>query len=297
MTKIKENIIFFITIFFILFLLLASIFLYLNSEKLKVEKDNLRIISLSPSITEFIYDIGLNKYLVANTTFCNYPDDAKNKLKIGTFSDVNYEYIASLKINTVILESHMEKQKETFEKMGYKVIVVKNNTINDILNTYDTLGKAFNMEDITNKKKQNIIDKINNIKSNIKINNKNISAVISIYRDYLSNVKSLTVAGGNNIYNDILEILNINNPFNKYAPYTNISVEALIKSNPDIIFDMYHGKNSQNIEKQWELLPIKAVNNNHIIVLSDTYLTLPGPRIYLILEEFAKQVQKVMIND
>ena len=70
-----------------------------------------------------------------------------------------------------------------------------------------------------------------------------------------------------------------------------------IKSNPDIIFDMYHGENSQNIEKQWELLPIKAVNNNHIIVLSDTYLTLPGPRIYLILEEFAKQVQKVMIND
>ena len=153
------------------------------------------------------------------------------------------------------------------------------------------------MEDITNKKKQNIIDKINNIKSNIKNNNKNISAVISIYRDYSSNVKSLTVVGGNNIYSDILEILNINNPFNKYAPYTNISVEALIKSNPDIIFDMYHGENSQNIEKQWELLPIKAVNNNHIIVLSDTYLTLPGPRIYLILEEFAKQVQKVMIND
>ena len=191
----------------------------------------------------------------------------------------------------------MEKQKEIFEKMGYKVIVVKNNTINDILNTYDTLGKAFHMEDITNKKKQNIIDKINNIKSNIKNNNKNISAVISIYRDYSSNVKSLTVVGGNNIYSDILEILNINNPFNKYAPYTNISVEALIKSNPDIIFDMYHGENSQNIEKQWELLPIKAVNNNHIIVLSDTYLTLPGPRIYLILEEFAKQVQKVMIND
>ena len=42
-----------------------------------------RIISLAPSLTEMIYKINYDKYLIGNTLYCNYPEDAQKKVKAG----------------------------------------------------------------------------------------------------------------------------------------------------------------------------------------------------------------------
>ena len=143
MKKIKENYGLLLAIIFLVLLISAFFILYSQKNYNISNNDSLRIASLSPSITEYIYDLGLDKYLIANTTYCNYPEQAKNKEKIGTFSDINYEQIAKLQINTAILHEHMADQKTHLESMGIKVVVVNNNTIDEILTSYDILGKAF----------------------------------------------------------------------------------------------------------------------------------------------------------
>lgn len=288
MNKFKENYLFFITIFLfiIIFILFAYFLLQKNNN---IDKSIIRLASLSPSITEYIYDTGLDKYLIADTTYCNYPEDAKHKEKIGSFNDVNYEQIAKLKINTAIIQQNMQAQKEKLESMGIKVIEINNNTINDILNAYDILGNEFNIKNITDKRKNQIQEKIENIKKSLPKNKKENSAVISIFRNYGSEISTFTAAGGNNLYNDILEILNIDNPLKNFPPYTEISKESILKLNPDFIFDMYHGNDYKDAEKDWSDMPLKAVKNNDVIILYENYLSLPGPRIDLIIEKFAHE--------
>lgn len=288
MKKLKENYLFFITIFLfiIIFILFAYFLIQKNS---KIDNINIRLASLSPSITEYIYDTGLDKYLIADTIYCNYPEDAKHKEKIGSFNDVNYEQIAKLEINTVIIQQNMQAQKEKLKSMGVKVVEINNNTINDILNAYDILGDAFNIKNITDKRKNQIQEKIENIKKSLPKNKKENSAIISIFRNYGSEISTFTAAGGNNLYNDILEILNIDNPLKNFPPYTEISKESILNINPDFIFDMYHGNNYKLAYKDWEDMPLKAVKNNDIIILYDNYISLPGPRINLIIEKFAQE--------
>ena len=186
MKYIKENFIIFLIIVLFASILTAVLFIYYNSDY-KADNKNIRIASLSPSITEYIYDIKMDKYLIADTTYCNYPEQAKYKEKIGSFSDINYEMVAKLNINTAIIHSHMAEQKLRLEKMGIKVIVINNNTIDDILSAYDILGDAFNIKNITDERKNEIISKINSIKNNIKKHNKK-TAVVSIFRNYGSKV-------------------------------------------------------------------------------------------------------------
>lgn len=274
-------------------LILIMIFLYtakgIKKEKI-IDYNNLRIVSLSPSITEYLYDIGLQDKLIANTVYCKYPEDAENKLKIGSFNDINYEYIERFKINTAVIQKGMNEQKKRLTDMGVRVIEINNNTINDIIETYDILGNAFNIQKVTDEKKKKLIDNIESIKKRINKEEKQ-KAVISIFRNYGEKVTSLTVAGGNNMYNDILEILNLDNPFKNEQPYPEISVENIIRENPDIIIDLYHGRSTASGKKDWEELKmLKAVKNNKLYILNDVYLSLPGPRTAEIIKKFADTV-------
>lgn len=287
MNTIKEHILFFVTL--IILLIIFTVYIYIFLQQNNVQSSNaLRIASLSPSITEYIYDIELGDSLIANTTYCNYPEEAKYKEKIGSFNNINYEHIAKLKINTAVIQQDMEQQKKRLQSMGIHVIEIKNNTINNILLSYDILGKEFNIKHITDKRKKQIKEKIEKIKKTVP-HNKNHTAVISIFRNYKSEISTLTAAGGNNIYNDILTLLNITNPLSNLPPYTEISKESLLKINPDFIFDMCHGENSANVIDDWQSIPLNALKHHNIIILTDTYLSLPGPRIDIIIEKFASE--------
>lgn len=287
MNTIKEHILFFVTL--IILLIIFTVYIYIFLQQNNVQSSNaLRIASLSPSITEYIYDIGLGDSLIANTTYCNYPEEAKYKEKIGSFNNINYEHIAKLKINTAVIQQDMEQQKKRLQSMGIHVIEIKNNTINNILLSYDILGKEFNIKHTTDKRKKQIKEKIEKIKKAVP-HNKNHTAVISVFRNYKSEISTLTAAGGNNIYNDILTLLNITNPLSNLPPYTEISKESLLKINPDFIFDMCHGENSANVIDDWQNIPLNALKHHNIIILTDTYLSLPGPRIDMIIEKFASE--------
>lgn len=55
-----------------------------------------KIISLAPACTEIIYAVGAGDWVVGNTTYCNYPDEAKSVEKIGGFSTISTERIITL---------------------------------------------------------------------------------------------------------------------------------------------------------------------------------------------------------
>ncbi len=55
-----------------------------------------RYISLAPSTTEILFALGLDARIIGVSTYCNYPEQVKNKTKVGDFSSPSIEKIVSL---------------------------------------------------------------------------------------------------------------------------------------------------------------------------------------------------------
>ena len=56
-----------------------------------------RIVSIAPSITEILFALGAGDRVVGVTTYCNYPEAAKAKAKIGGYTTPSLEAILALR--------------------------------------------------------------------------------------------------------------------------------------------------------------------------------------------------------
>ncbi|MCX7667663.1 MAG: ABC transporter substrate-binding protein, partial [Atribacterota bacterium] len=64
-----------------------------------------RIISLSPANTEIVFSLGLGDRLIGVTSYCNYPEEAQTKEKIGNVTEIDLEKVVRLEPDLVLAGS------------------------------------------------------------------------------------------------------------------------------------------------------------------------------------------------
>ena len=78
---------------------------------------NVRIVSLVPSITELVVDLGLGRELVGRTGFCVHPRDAVRRIpKVGGTKDVDLDKLRALAPTHVVVNVD-ENRKETADAL------------------------------------------------------------------------------------------------------------------------------------------------------------------------------------
>lgn len=116
-----------------------------------------RIVSLVPSITELLCDLGLAAYVVGRTGFCIHPHDLVQHIpKIGGTKDVNVEKIRRLAPTHLIVNID-ENEKPCVERLAEfipQVVVTHPQTLADNLALFDLLGTIFNVQDAAQKLRQ-----------------------------------------------------------------------------------------------------------------------------------------------
>lgn len=106
----------------------------------------MRIISLVPSITEFLFDLGLDEEVVGLTKFCVHPASKWRSLpRIGGTKTVNHKRIAELKPD-LILANKEENTQEDVERLQdrYAVLVTNIATVTDAFVMMQEVGEAVN---------------------------------------------------------------------------------------------------------------------------------------------------------
>ena len=105
-----------------------------------------RIVSLVPSITELVCDLGLAPQLVGRTGFCVHPRETVKKIpKLGGTKDVDLEALRALAPTHVIVNVD-ENRKETVEALGRfvpHVIVTHPLAPRDNVELYELIGGIF----------------------------------------------------------------------------------------------------------------------------------------------------------
>ncbi len=104
------------TAFLLVFLCVSRIFGACDTQGNSADfgQKTMRVISLSPSTTDIVFSINAQDSLVAVSKFCKLPEKYRNLPRIGGIIDPNYERIASLGPDLLIIASkncpEMEKR-------------------------------------------------------------------------------------------------------------------------------------------------------------------------------------------
>jgi len=246
-----------------------------------------RIIALSQSINEIIYALGDGDKIVGNTTYCTYPDDAKNKQKVGGYFSPSLEKILSLKPDMIIMQHSSIKLSKKLQKLGISTQVLSLKTLDDIKQSIkiigDILGKKVQAKDILN----TIDIKLKEIQGIVK--NKKILIVIG---QNLSLEKRIFVAGQNLYFNDIITTSGNTNAFqSSHVGQPILNMENIIATTPDIVillapFREDKGLSKEQLIKPWLQLPINATKTNSIYMIDKHYAGIASNRIIYFLEDF-----------
>lgn len=85
--------------------------------QIRLEKKPKRIISLVPSQTELLFDLGLDEEVIGITKFCIHPKKwHQSKNRIGGTKNVNFEKIRTLQPDLIIANKE-ENQKDQIEEL------------------------------------------------------------------------------------------------------------------------------------------------------------------------------------
>ncbi len=114
----------------------------IDSRKITPEKKYSRIVSLVPSQTELLYDLGLKDEVIGITKFCIHPDAwYKNKTRIGGTKNLRVDKIKSLNPDLVIANKE-ENVKEQVQELAqfFDVLVTDINDLDDALQMIKNVG-------------------------------------------------------------------------------------------------------------------------------------------------------------
>ena len=77
----------------------------ISVDNLTFETAPASVVSLSPAITEILFDLGAGERLVAVSDYCDWPSEASGKPKVGSPANPDFDAIAALKPELLIIQS------------------------------------------------------------------------------------------------------------------------------------------------------------------------------------------------
>lgn len=179
----------------------------------------MKIISLVPSITKTLFDLGLGNHdLVGRTKFCIHPENfVKNIPIIGGTKNLNIDKIKALKPD-LILANKEENVKEQVEELQQYFRV----WVSDIANLKDNENFLWELGMVLkkNKEAEKINKEITNIFEGFKENQSKKVAYLIWQNPYMT-------IGGDTFINEILEKIGFENIFKNRNRYPEITLEEL----------------------------------------------------------------------
>jgi len=256
--------------------------------KIELSKNPERIISTAPNLTEIIFAIDADDFLVGRTSFCNYPAEVNKIDVIGDMLHLNFEKIVDLKPDLIFMtvEGNTKEIYDKLKGLGIQIYVTNPRSLRDILKTIKNMGIILNRKE----KADSLVNSIE--ESLIEESSKNFERKKVIF---VVSFSPLIVAGKNTFINEMLEVVNLENiaPKSSISAYPMISREEVLNQNPDVIIlpsSDYTIDNILRVYPEWASL--NAIKNKKIIYVDQDLFFRPGPRFIDAIKYLSNELSK-----
>ncbi len=229
----------------------------------------MRIVSLAPSNTEILFEIGAGDQIVATTSLCDFPEEARKLPSIGGWTNPDIERVESFEPDLVLASDELQDEAvEELEENGLEVLQVKPHRLDEVFDSIIRIGEKVGKRSEAVKVVESMKSEINDIDlENTKV--------------YCEEWMDPPMASGNWVP-DLIEKGN-GEYFIESGRSREFELEELKQFDPELI--VLHicgagpGLDPSIIERREDWEEIEAVQNENVFVVDDSLLNRPGPRL------------------
>ena len=256
-----------------------------------------RIVSMSPSITETLYALGLGDQIVGVSRFCDYPPDVRDKPRVGGYFDPNLEAVLMLKPDLVVV---LEEQAETipaFAELDLETLTVNHKTVAGVIDSLRKIGRVCGRGTEGRWMAMQFEERLAQIRDKTK-NSPRPRVLVTMRKPQNGgHLNDIHVAGADEYFDAIIELAGGRNACRiESVRNPAMSPEGIIWLDPDVIVDLVWSEDSQALDRgqvaaDWNELPqVKAVRNGRILVFEQRYVFVPGPRLMQFIQVLARRL-------
>jgi iron complex transport system substrate-binding protein len=247
-----------------------------------------RIVSMNPSLTRMLIALGARERLVGVDHYSAITEPGVAELaKVGGLFNPSLEQVVALEPDLVVIVPSVQQRdfRSRLQELGVEVLELSNITLDEILQSIETLGDHIGRSDVARERVAAIRSAWSEISKQSEQRPRQ-SAVLVITRD------PLYVAGGGSYLNSMLEAAGVDNAAAKYAEaYPRVSLEWLIATKPQIIIDS--ADDPMSALEHWSHWPsIPAVADGRVVEVQQGIVTLPGPYLDRSLRTLAAAIRR-----
>ena len=244
-----------------------------------------RFISLAPNLTEIAYAVGAGDRLVGNTTFCDYPEDAKKVQKVGDTLQPSIERILALRPQLVLVStaSQLEIFTKQLDEHRIAVYVTDPRDLEGVFRSIENLGKLLNQE----QRAQETVSQLRERASSI---SQRVSSDKPVKVFYQLSAEPLYTAGRDSFVTDLIRRAGgLSVTADVPEAWPRFSQEAAVASRPEAIVLPTDGSmGSANSEVAEGLKRSPAALSGKVYKINGDFLSRPGPRAVDGLEALAR---------
>ncbi|MBN6853666.1 ABC transporter substrate-binding protein [Staphylococcus warneri] len=254
-----------------------------------------RIVSLMPSNTEILYELGLGNRIVGVSTVDDYPKNVKKGKKQFDAMNLNKEALLKAKPDLILAhesqKSSSGKVLDALKKEGVKVVCVKDaQSLKETYETFKSIGKLTHREKQANQLVKETKDNVDKVVQSIPKHQKSPKVFMEV-----SSQPEIYTAGKHTFFDDMLKQLDAKNSFEDIDGWKSVSKESIVKHNPDILIST-EGKSQTEYEKiigkRGGFDKTNAVKHHRIATVNGDEISRPGPRIDDGLKELRDAIYK-----
>jgi iron complex transport system substrate-binding protein len=245
-----------------------------------------RIISLSPSITEILFSLGLEEQIVGVSNHSDFPPQALAKPRVGSYINPSVERTISLNPDLILATAAGNPRGfvERMEAFGLSVYTVFPKDFDGILRSISHIASITGREHSgaravreMRQRKRRILQLTHGRYRPKVFLQIGTAPIVTVGKGSFAN-DLISLAGGRNIAGG------------ETAKYPRYSIEEVLVKAPDVIIitSMDPRRDSQELAEQWNRwTTIPAVKQGRVFVIDSDLVDLPSPRIIDGLEAIA----------
>lgn len=238
-----------------------------------------RIVSLTPSMTEILFSLGLGERVVGVTSYCDYPPEALEKPKVGSWAQPDLERIVAQSPDLVVSSTNIVSERflKRLDELGIPIFQSEVETLGDTYRTILQLATVTGVEERGKELVRRIREDLHEVRSRVQGLPRVKVAFVVGHRD-------LVVVGGGSFLDELLRIAGGENIAGSLREaYAKYSYERIIEAQPAVIIDTAMGSEERTqteVLSLWSKWPsIPAVQHKRIYGMETGIVLKPGPRV------------------
>ena len=231
----------------------------------------MRIVSLSPAVTELVCQLGRGRFLVGRSEVCNYPEWVRKLPAVGRYADPFLERVVALH-PTIVLTNDLRSPRAAavLRKLNIRLVVKQCRTVGEYREWVELLGEVLSCRDRAEAELRRFDGEISGLRK---------LPPLEVKLLWVVSESPLLTGGRTSLLSEVSQLAGMKNSGDvSDAAYFRISRDFLLKNPPDVIVWANSGAIPSGATPFWGEL--EAIRNKRVLkYLHEDTVMRPGPRM------------------